>query len=71
LRDERCRAQNNLGLWYSMSFVMSANGRILPSFDYETRPKIGDAPADLAEARADIGRAPRPERWVPAWLSES
>jgi hypothetical protein len=69
LRDERCRAQNNLGLWYSMSFVMSANGRILPNFDYETRPKIGDAPADLAEARADLGRAPRPERWVPAWLA--
>ena len=69
LRDERCRAQNNLGLWYSMSFVMSANGRILPSFDYETRPMIGDAPADLAEASADLRRAPRPERWVPAWLA--
>ena len=69
LRDERWRAQNNLGLWYSMSFVMSANGRILPSFDYETRPMIGDALADLAEAKADLRRAPRPERWVPAWLA--
>ena len=69
LRDERWRAQNNLGLWYSMFFVMSANGRILPRFDYETRPKIGDAPADLAEASADLRRAPRPARWVPAWLA--
>ena len=70
LRDERWRAQNNLGLWYSMSFVMSANGRILPSFDYETRPKIGDAPAEVAEAKADLRRAPRPQRWVPAWLAD-
>ena len=69
LRDERWRAQVNLGLWYSMSFVMYANGRILPCFDYETRPKIGDAPADLEQARADLRRAPRPERWVPAWLT--
>jgi len=42
-----------------MSFVMSADGRILPSFDYETRPMIGDAPADLTEARADLRRAPQ------------
>ena len=69
LRDERWRAQNNLGLWYSMFFAMSANGRILPRFDYETRPMIGDAPADLAEASADLRRAPRPSRWVPAWLA--
>jgi hypothetical protein len=69
LRDERWRAQNNLGLWYSMSFAMSADGRILPRFDYQARPMIGDAPADLAEARADLRRAPRPERWVPAWLA--
>jgi len=62
LRDERWRAQNNLGRWYSMAFTMSANGRILPRFDYETRPMIGDAPADLAEARADLRRASRPER---------
>ena len=54
LRDERWRAQNNLGLWYSMSFVMSANGQILPCFDYETRPKIGDTPADFEQARADL-----------------
>ena len=54
-----------------MSFVMSADGRILPSFDYETRPMIGDAPADLTEARADLRRAPRPERWVPAWLASA
>jgi hypothetical protein len=69
LRDERWRAQNDLGLWYSMSFVMSANGRVLPCFYYETRPMIGDAPADLAEARADLRRAPRPSRWIPAWLA--
>ena len=69
LRDERWCAQNNLGLWYSMSFAFSANGRIWPHFDYETRPTIGGAPADLDEARADLRRAPRPERWVPAWLA--
>ena len=71
LRDERWRAQNNLGLWYSMSFAMSENGRIPPRFDYEARPMIGDAPADLAEARSDLRRAPRPQRWVPAWLATS
>jgi hypothetical protein len=52
-----------------MFFTMSASGRVLPRFDYETRPVIGDAPADLAEARADLRRALRPERWVPAWLA--
>jgi hypothetical protein len=70
LRDEMWRAQPDLGLWHSMSFSMGVGGRILPRFDYETRPVIGDAPADLAEARADLLRAPRPERWVPAWLIE-
>ncbi|CAN7755159.1 hypothetical protein LJR220_002487 [Bradyrhizobium sp. LjRoot220] len=71
LRDDMWRALPNLGLWYSMSFAMTADGRILPRFDYETRPAISDAPADLAEARADLVRAPRPERWVPAWLATS
>jgi hypothetical protein len=71
LRDERWRAQNNLGLWFSMYFTMSADGRILPSFDYETRPMIGETPADLAEARADLRRAPRPSRWIPAWLTSA
>lgn len=69
LRDCMWRAKPDLGLWYSMSFSMGADGRILPRFDYETRPAINDVPVAIAEARADLVRAPRPERWVPAWLS--
>ena len=69
LRDEMWRGMPNLGLWYSMAFALYADGRIMPSFDYETRPTINELPADLAEARADLHRAPRPARWVPAWLA--
>ncbi len=69
LRDELWRAQPALGLWYSMSFALSADGRILPHFDYERRPMIDEAPADLAQARTDLLRAPRPCRWVPTWLA--
>jgi hypothetical protein len=71
LRDEMWRAQPALGLWYLMGFALAADGRILPRFDYEARPMIGEAPAELSEARADLARAPRPERWVPDWLSAS
>jgi hypothetical protein len=69
LRDELWRTQPALGLWYSMSFALSADGRILPRFDYDTRPTIDESPADLAEARTDLLRAPRPGRWVPTWLA--
>ena len=69
LRNEMWRGMPNLGLWYSMAFALYADGRIIPSFDYETRPTINELPADIAEARADLERAPRPERWVPAWLA--
>lgn len=69
LRDAMWRKQPALGLWYSMVFRLSADGRILPSFDDETRPTFAEQPADLAEARADLIRAPRPARWVPAWLA--
>jgi len=69
LRDEMWRAQPALGLWYSMSFALSADGRILPRFDYQTRPTIDESPADLAQARTDLLRAPRPGRWVPTWLA--
>lgn len=68
LRDEMWQAQPALGLWYSMVFGLYADGRIMPRFDYETRPMISDLPADLSEAGADLVRAPRPERWVPDWL---
>ena len=71
LRDDMWQAQPDLGLWYSMSFGLYADGRIMPRFDYEARPTIGDAPADLSQARADLARAPRPARWVPAWLTVS
>jgi hypothetical protein len=70
LRDEMWHAKPELGLWYSMSFGLYADGHVLPyGFDYETRPKIGDNSVDLTEARADLLRAPRAERWVPAWLA--
>jgi len=69
LRDELWRAHPALGLWYSMSFALSADGRILPRFDYDTRPTIDESPADLAQARTDLLRAPRPGRWVPTWLA--
>jgi hypothetical protein len=69
LRDDMWRAQPALGLWYSMSFALSRDGRVMPHFDYETRPMIAESPADLTQASADLDRAPRPERWVPAWLA--
>jgi hypothetical protein len=71
LREEMRRAQPELGLWYSMEFGLYADGRVMPRFGYDDRPTIDDAPADLSEARADLARAPRPERWVPAWLAAS
>jgi hypothetical protein len=70
LRDEMWRVKPELGLWYSMSFGLYADGRVLPyGFDYETRPTFAEKPVDLTEARADLARAPRPERWVPSWLA--
>jgi hypothetical protein len=69
LRDEMWREMPNLGLWYSMAFALYADGRIMPRFDYDTRPMIAEMPADLAQAKADLRRAPRPARWVPAWLA--
>jgi hypothetical protein len=69
LRDDMRRAQPELGLWYSMDFSLYADGRVMPRFDYDARPTIDDVPAELSEARADLARAPRPERWVPTWLA--
>ena len=71
LRDTMWHEQSSLGLWYSMAFVLSADGRIFPRFDYETRPTFNERPVDLAEAKADLVRAPRPAKWVPAWLATS
>ncbi len=69
LRDEMRRASPELGLWYAMSFGLYADGRVMPSFDYDVRPTIDGEPAKLPEAKADLARAPRPERWVPKWLA--
>jgi hypothetical protein len=69
LRDDMWRGMPNLGLWYSMAFALYADGRIMPRFDYDTQPMIDDMPADLAQAKADLRRAPRPPRWVPTWLA--
>jgi hypothetical protein len=52
-----------------MAFSLYADGRVMPRFDYDARPTIDDVPAELSEARADLARAPRPERWVPTWLA--
>jgi hypothetical protein len=69
LRDQMWRTQPELGLWYAMSFALYADGRIFPRFDYEARPVLAEASADLIEARTDLDRAPRPARWVPTWLA--
>lgn len=71
LRDQMWRDQPTLGLWYSMSFGLYADGRIVPRFDYETRPMFDEQSAELSGAKADLLRAPRPDRWVPAWLAIS
>ncbi|WP_407112120.1 hypothetical protein [Bradyrhizobium sp. LMG 9283] len=71
LREEMRRAQPELGLWYGMNFGLHADGRIMPSFEYDLRPTIEGEPALLSEAKADLARAPRPERWVPKWLAAS
>lgn len=69
LREEMRRAQPELGLWYAMKFGLYADGRVMPSFEYDVRPTIDGEPAKLSEATADLARAPRPERWVPKWLA--
>ncbi|MDA9423678.1 MULTISPECIES: hypothetical protein [Bradyrhizobium] len=69
LREEMRRAQPELGLWYAMKFGLHADGRVMPSFEYDVRPTIEGEPALLSEAKADLARAPRPERWVPKWLA--
>lgn len=69
LREDMWRAQPELGLWYAMTFGLHADGRVMPNFDYDARPVIAGKPAILAEAQADLARAPRPERWVPKWLA--
>lgn len=66
LRDAQARTDPALGLWFSADLSLFGDGRILPRFDYQARPTIGGAPAPLGEARADLARAPRPDRWVPA-----
>ncbi|MGY3138362.1 hypothetical protein ACVWZM_009044 [Bradyrhizobium sp. USDA 4501] len=71
MRSSVRRAQPELGLWYSMTFGLYANGRVMPRFDYDARLMIDDVPAELVEARADLVRAPRPERWVPTWRAAS
>ncbi len=69
LREEMRKTQPELGLWYAMKFGLHADGRVMPSFEYDVRPTIAGEPALLSEAKADLARAPRPERWVPKWLA--
>ncbi|UWU65589.1 hypothetical protein ACNJYD_19010 [Bradyrhizobium sp. DASA03005] len=71
LREQMWKAQPELGLWYAMRFGLYADGRVMPSFEYDARPTVAGEPAKLSEAQADLARAPRPERWVPKWLTES
>jgi hypothetical protein len=68
LRDEQCRLDPDLGLWTSGTLNLMADGTMRANFYYDERPTIGGAPADIAEGRADLARAPRPKRWVPVWL---
>lgn len=69
LREQMWREQPELGLWSTMTFGLHADGRVMPRFDYDARPNIDGEPALLSEAKADLARAPRPERWVPKWLA--
>lgn len=69
LREQMWKGQPELGLWYEMGFGLYADGRVMPSFAYDVRPAIDGEPALLSEAKADLARAPRPERWVPKWLA--
>ena len=69
LREEMRKAQPELGLWHAMKFGLYVDGRVMPNFEYDVRPIIGGEPAQLSEAKADLARAPRPERWVPKWLA--
>lgn len=71
LRDEMWRERPSLGLWQAMSFRLYADGRILPDFDYETRPLFDETLVDSAEARNDLARAPRPARWTPTWMADT
>nr|WP_247309969.1 MULTISPECIES: hypothetical protein [unclassified Bradyrhizobium] len=71
LREEMRKAQPELGLWHAMKFGLYVDGRVMPNFEYDVRPIIGGEPAQLSEAKADLARAPRPERWVPKWLAAS
>lgn len=68
LRDRQALDDPELGLWFGAELQLGADGTILPRFDYQTRPVIAGAPAPIDEARADLDRVPRPERWVPDWL---
>ncbi|MEY9346907.1 hypothetical protein ABIF65_003613 [Bradyrhizobium japonicum] len=71
LREGMRKAQPELGLWYAMKFGLYADGRVMPNFEYDVRPIIDGEPAQLSEAKADLARAPRPERRVPKWLVAS
>lgn len=69
LREEQWRADPDLGLWTHMYFSIDARGTVAPRFDYMRRPEIGGMPVDAEQARYDLVRAPRPRRWVPAWMN--
>lgn len=68
LRTDQARTDPGLGLWFGADLTLSAKGQMLPRFEYQSRPTIAGVPASLDEARANLARAPRPERWVPDWL---
>ena len=70
LRDAQVLSEPGCGLWFTMHFDLNADGTILPRFDYRTRPVIDGSPAPVEQGRADLARAPRPERWIPSWLSD-
>jgi len=70
LRDEQHRSDPELGLWFEVHLTLDAQGRILPRFDYQSRPSLGGAPVSVSEAQTDLARAPRPQPWIPDWLAD-
>ena len=72
LRDTMWHEQSSLGLWYSMAFVLKANGCVFPRFDYESAADVQRNVLPTWSRRGPTSiRAPRPAKWVPAWLAAS
>lgn len=69
IRDEMAEANPGLGLWTQANLFYGANGAILPSFDFMSRPDFDGQPVDHGQFEADLERAPRPAQRIPDWVA--